>query len=130
MRITRAACASALLVAATSLAQSRAPDLSGRWQLVEPTRAERALDTLAIDAPDELRASIEARDASFIGTQLVLSRGVRPAVASGSMWRIATPGRLIIEFSEVRPGERPKIAVRVYAAAATAPTTPPRGGAP
>ena len=54
MRSALAACAAIPLIAAVSLAQSRPPDLSGRWQLVEPTAAERALDTLAITAPDEL----------------------------------------------------------------------------
>jgi hypothetical protein len=168
-----------LLFTAAPRAQSLPPDLSGRWQLVEPTTAERAQDTLAIDAPDQLlitqtplaivvvhpsrsgthpeagtyrfgtggyvggsdRTSplSETWDASFIGTQLVLSRsttlapderGARGAVARGSMWRIDTPGRLTIEFSEERPGERPKIAARVYVAASTAPRTPPRGVAP
>ena len=32
----------------------------------------------------------------------------------GSMWRLETPNRLVIEFGEERPGERPKMATRVY----------------
>jgi hypothetical protein len=54
MRGALAACAAVLLIAAALNAQSRPPDLSGRWRLVEPTAAERAADTLAITAPDEL----------------------------------------------------------------------------
>jgi hypothetical protein len=166
---TMAACAAILLIAASPLAQSRPPELSGLWQLVEPTTAERALDTLAIDAPDQLlitqsplaiivehpskpgthpeagkytfgtRGYVggsggaspgETWDVSFIGTQLMISHSVRGAVARGSMWRLDTPGRLTIEFSEESPGGRPKIAARVYAAASTAPRTPPPGVAP
>lgn len=54
MRTALAACTSVLLIAAAPLAQSRPPNLSGRWQLVEPTAAERALDTLVITSPDQL----------------------------------------------------------------------------
>jgi hypothetical protein len=39
---------------ATGVAQVHQPDFSGRWRLVPPTAAERARETLAIDAPDEL----------------------------------------------------------------------------
>ena len=54
MRSAPATCAAILLIVAAPNAQSRPPDLSGRWRLVEPTAAERAADTLAITAPDEL----------------------------------------------------------------------------
>ena len=53
MRTVLAVCTSALLIA-EPLAQGQPPDLSGRWQLVEPTAAERALETLVIDSPDQL----------------------------------------------------------------------------
>ena len=43
-----------VLVSAALYAQSRPPDLSGRWRLVEPTPAERSLDMLAITSPDRL----------------------------------------------------------------------------
>jgi hypothetical protein len=43
-----------LLIAMALHAQNGPPDLSGRWRLVEPTTAERALDTLAVTEPDEL----------------------------------------------------------------------------
>ena len=60
---------------------------------------------------------------SYIGTQLMISRstiyppdagGVRGTVARGSMWRLESPNRLVIEFGEERAGERPKIAARAY----------------
>jgi hypothetical protein len=54
MRTSLGACISVLLAAAASAAQFQQPDFSGRWRLVEPTAAERAVDTLAIIAPDEL----------------------------------------------------------------------------
>lgn len=44
--------AAAILLTVAALAQSQQRDLSGRWRLVEP--AERAADTLAINAADEL----------------------------------------------------------------------------
>src|SRR5687767_12158182 len=136
MRHAIGASAAIMLIAAATRAQSRPPDVSGRWQLVEPTSAERALDTLAINAPDQLLITQtplaiviehpsqpgthpeagtyrfgtggyvgssggtsllrETWDASFMGTQLLLSRsmtflderGVRSALASGSMWRL------------------------------------------
>jgi hypothetical protein len=170
MRRVMAGWLAILLVATTSLAQSRPPDLSGHWQLIEPTSVERAIDTLAIDAPDQLlirqnpsaivvehpskrgthpqsgtyrfgtggyvggsgSASPvrETFDVTFIGTQLMISHSVGGAVARGSMWRLEAPDRLVIEFREERTGERPRVAARVYVAAPTAPTTPPRGGAP
>jgi hypothetical protein len=165
MRTSFAACASALLIAAAPPAQNQPLDLSGRWQLVEPTSAERALDTLDITSPDELvitqtrRAIIvehpsksgthpEARtfvfgvggvvgglpgrgstideqwSVAYTGTQLMITRstrlladraGVPVTLARGSMWRLEPPNRLAIEFSEELTGERPKIAIRVYA---------------
>ena len=54
MRSAPAACAAILLIAAAPNAQSRPPDLSGRWQLVEPNAAEHTLDTLVITSPDQL----------------------------------------------------------------------------
>lgn len=54
MRSVLAACASALLIPVAPAAQTRPPDLSGRWQLVHPTAAERARDTLNIVSPDQL----------------------------------------------------------------------------
>ena len=54
MRSALVVCAAIPLIATAPLAQGRPPDLSGRWQLVEPTAAERALDTLVIDSPDQL----------------------------------------------------------------------------
>jgi hypothetical protein len=54
MRGALAACAAIPLIAAAPLAQSNPPDLSGRWQLVEPTAAERTLETLVIATPDQL----------------------------------------------------------------------------
>jgi hypothetical protein len=54
VRTNLAACTTALLVAAVPYAQSRPPDLSGHWQLVEPNAAERAVDTLEITSPDQL----------------------------------------------------------------------------
>ena len=60
---------------------------------------------------------------THIGTQLMISRtttyppderGARDTVARGSMWRLETPTRLVIEFGEERAGERPKIAARTY----------------
>jgi hypothetical protein len=60
---------------------------------------------------------------SYIGTQLMISRsttyppdaqGTRSTVARGSLWRLETPSRLVIEFGEERAGERPKIATRIY----------------
>ena len=41
-------------------------------------------------------------------------RGIRITIARGSMWRLDGRDRLVIEFSEERTGERPKIAIRVY----------------
>ena len=155
------ACAAVLLISAALHAQHRVLDLSGRWWLVAPTAAERALDTLAIVSPDQLlirhsrRAIVIAHPSksgthpeagtfsyglgglvdgaagqgnnvdeqwsvSHIGTQLMISRStfdrpdVRLRVARGSMWRLDGPDRLIIEFGEERPGERPKIATRTY----------------
>src|SRR5688572_3134372 len=60
---------------------------------------------------------------TYIGTQLMISRttiyppderGARDTVARGSMWRLETPTRLVIEFGEERAGARPKIAIRTY----------------
>jgi len=60
---------------------------------------------------------------SQIGTQLMMSRstiyppdkaGVSVSIARGSMWRREGDDKLVIEFGEERPGERPKIATRVY----------------
>lgn len=58
---------------------------------------------------------------THIGTQLMISRSVSPdengvaiPVTRGSMWRLEAPDRLVIEFGEERPGQRPKIATRVY----------------
>jgi hypothetical protein len=60
---------------------------------------------------------------THIGTQLMISRsttsppdghGVRVTPVRGSMWRLDGSDRLIIEFSEERTGNRPKIARRVY----------------
>ena len=50
-----AAVVAAILVTAAPAAQNQYPDLSGRWRLVKPTAAERAVDTLAVIVPDELR---------------------------------------------------------------------------
>ena len=58
-----------------------------------------------------------------IGTQLMISRTTtyppdeqspRKSVTRGSMWRLETPNRLVIEFAEEYPGERPKMATRAY----------------
>jgi hypothetical protein len=148
-----------VLVAAVLHGQSRVLDLSGRWWLVEPTAAQRALDTLAISSPDQLlithtrlgitiehpskrgthpeagvfeyrasgRIAMPSRGSSIeqqwsvthIGTQLMISRSTRSiddsaTVARGSMWLLDGPDRLVIEFGEEHPGERPKIATRVY----------------
>jgi hypothetical protein len=54
MMRSAAVMAAAISLTAAPAAQNQYPDLSGRWQLVEPTAAERAVDTLAIIAPDEL----------------------------------------------------------------------------
>ena len=54
MRTSLGARISALFLAAAPPAQSRHPDLSGRWQLVERTAAERALETLDITSPDRI----------------------------------------------------------------------------
>ena len=147
-----------------SAAQTRPPDLSGRWQIVQPTAAERALDTLDIVSPDQLlitqtplamivehpstpgthpeaqtikigvagsvggipgsgTTTEERWSVTHIGTQLMISRTTiyrpdeqqpRRSVTRGSMWRLELPDRLVIEFGEERPGERPKIATRVY----------------
>jgi hypothetical protein len=58
---------------------------------------------------------------THIGTQLMISRSIIPdengiaiPVTRGSMWRLEAPDRLVIEFGEERPGQRPKIATRVY----------------
>ena len=60
---------------------------------------------------------------SHVGTQLMFShstirqlddRAVRMTLARGSMWRLEAPNRLVIEFSEERTGERPKVATRTY----------------
>ena len=60
---------------------------------------------------------------SQIGTQLMMSRstiyppdksGTSVTIARGSMWRREGNDTLVIEFGEERPGERPKIATRVY----------------
>jgi len=164
MRTSLAACAVILVIAVASLAQSRPLDLSGLWQLAEPTAAERALDTLVITSPDQLLiadspleivvthpskpgthpeagtfgygergivgglpggASTEEQwGVAHVGTQLMIShsttrqlddRAVRMTLARGSMWRLEAPNRLIIEFSEERTGERPKVATRTYA---------------
>jgi hypothetical protein len=40
--------------------------------------------------------------------------GVSVTIARGSMWRREGDDKLVIEFGEERPGERPKIATRVY----------------
>jgi hypothetical protein len=166
MRSVLAACTCALLISAAPAAQSRPPDLSGRWQLVQPTAADRARDTLEIVSPDQLlitetplamtvehpstrgthpqaqtfeigvagamgrigvqgrRGTTEERwSVTYIGTQLMMSRTIYPSDAQplpgksitlGSIWRLETPDRLVIEFGEERPGERPKTATRVY----------------
>jgi hypothetical protein len=166
MRSNLAACTSALMIVATPAAQDRPPDLSGRWQLVQPTAAERARDTLDIVSPDQIlitqtplvmtvehpstpgthpeaqtfkigvggvmgsigipgrgNTTEEQWSVTHIGTQLMISRTTiyppdeqprRKSVTRGSMWRLETPNRLVIEFGEERPGERPKIATRVY----------------
>jgi len=71
--------------------------------------------------------TIDKTSVSQIGTQLVISRsvtrvpeagGVRITVARGSMWRLEGQNRLVIEFSEERTGERPRVAVRSYVRAA------------
>jgi hypothetical protein len=158
---TSLACAVIVLVAAMLHAQSRVLDLSGRWWLVEPTAAERALDTLTITSADQVlithtrsgitiehpskrgthpeagvfeygaggsgrialpgrRSSIDQQwSVTHIGTQLMISRSTISAddtvtVARGSMWQLDGPDRLVIEFGEERPGERPKVATRVY----------------
>jgi hypothetical protein len=79
---------------------------------------------------------------SYVGTQLTISRsttyppderGARTTVASGSMWRLETSNRLVIEFGEERSGERPKVATRAYIRqgdAPIAPRIPPRGAVP
>jgi hypothetical protein len=159
------ACAAIVLVANVAHGQSRVLDLSGRWWLVEPTAAERALDTLVVTSPDQLlithtrfgltiehpskpgahpeagvfeygagasgRIRLPGRGSqvdqqwsvTHIGTQLMISRStalpsetsVAPImVARGSMWQLDGPDRLVIEFGEERPGERPKIATRIY----------------
>jgi hypothetical protein len=155
------ACAAIVLVANVAHGQSRVLDLSGRWWLVEPTAAERALDTLVVTSPDQLlithtrfgltiehpskpgahpeagvfeygagasgRIRLPGRGSqvdqqwsvTHIGTQLMISRSTRSAddsatVARGSMWLLDGPDRLVIEFGEERPGERPKIATRIY----------------
>lgn len=60
---------------------------------------------------------------THMGTQLMISRsmthppderGVRITVTRGSMWRLAGPDQVVIDFSESRSGERPKIATRSY----------------
>jgi hypothetical protein len=60
-------------------------------------------------------------DTRFAGTQLMISRTTRTAAngtredsATGSIWQLDGNGRLVIEFREERPNERPKIAARVY----------------
>ena len=163
MRSVLAACMSGLLIPAAPAAQTRPPDLSGRWQLVQPTASERARDTLDIVSPDQLlitqtplvmtvehpstpgthpqaetvtigvagmiggipgsgNTTEERWSVTHIGTQLMISRTTinryehQPgrSFTRGSMWRLETPDRLVIEFGEERPGERPKIATRVY----------------
>ena len=164
MRSDLAACTSALLIVAAPLAQDRPPDLSGRWQLVEPTAAERASDSLEIVSPEQLlitqtplamivehpstpgthpeaqtykygvggviggipgsgNTNEERWAVTHIGAQLMISRTttnrrdedpLRSTVTRGSMWRLETPNRLVIEFSEERTGERPRVAVRTY----------------
>jgi hypothetical protein len=88
MRTVLAACTSALLIA-EPLAQSRPPDLSGRWQLVE-----LMISRSTTRPPDE--------------------RGVRTTLTRGSMWRLEAPNSLVIELGEERAGERPTIATRTY----------------
>ena len=56
------ACAAVVLVSSALHAQSRVPDLSGRWRLIEPTAVQRAADTLAITSPDQLLITHTARD--------------------------------------------------------------------
>ena len=51
---TSVACAAMVLAASVPFAQTRSSNLSGHWQLVEPTASERALDTLAVTPPDQL----------------------------------------------------------------------------
>jgi hypothetical protein len=171
-----------LLIATAPLAQSRPPDLSGLWQLAEPTAAERARDTLVITSPDQLliadtplekivithpskpgthpetgsfaygeggivggiprsgNSTEEKWGVTHIGTQLLISRSttrllddrrVRMTLARGSMWQLEAPNRLVIEFSEERTGERPRVATRTYVRAApTAPRIAPRAAVP
>ena len=163
MRSNLAACTSVVLIVATPAAQDRPPDLSGRWQLVQPTAAERARDTLEIVSPDQLlitqtplelivehpstpgthpeaqtvkigvagviggipgsgHTTEERWSVTHIGTQLMISRTTinrheqQPSrsFTRGSTWRLEGPNRLVIEFGEERPGERPKMATRVY----------------
>jgi hypothetical protein len=61
MRTAVAAYASAVLVTATLRAQDR-PDFSGRWQLVQPTAAELALDTLTITPAEQLAVTDTPRE--------------------------------------------------------------------
>ncbi len=59
---------------------------------------------------------------SYVGTKLMISesttapdaRGAQETASHGSMWHLERPNRLVIEFSEQRTGERPKVATRVY----------------
>lgn len=60
---------------------------------------------------------------THIGTQLMISRSamlssdrsdVRMKVTRGSMWQLDGADRLVIEFGEERPGQRPRVATRVY----------------
>lgn len=76
---------------------------------------------------------------THIGTQLMISRTTisryeqQPSTSftRGSMWRLETPNRLVIEFGEERTGERPRAAVRTYVRVAPiAPSTPLRELAP
>ena len=174
-----AACAAILLIATAPLAQSGPPELSGLWQLAEPTAAERAVDTLEITSPDQLlitgtptaitvahpskpgthpeagsfkygeggivggipgsgNSTEEKWGVTHIGTQLMISRSttrllddrrVRMTLARGSLWRLEAPNRLVIEFSEERTGERPRVATRTYVKP-IAPRIAPRAAVP
>jgi hypothetical protein len=122
------ACVAIVLVAAALHGQSRVLDLSGRWWLVEPTAAQRALDTLDITPPDQLlithtRLGITIEHPSKRGTHP--EAGVFEYRVSG---RTAMPGRggieqqwsvthigtqLMISRSTALPSETSDVPIRV-----------------
>jgi hypothetical protein len=107
---------SVCVLGASGIAQTGRPDFSGRWRLVEPATAAVAQDRLAVNAPDELLIAQTpvAITIEHPSTGPPNSRGLRITTARGSMWRLEGPTHLVIEFSEERTGERPKIATREY----------------